>query len=274
MVDTGLSRLLNSRLPELIQSVPVLKTLVPRVYRQVRSRQKKKYVKRDAKIAEVELSLPEIGTVYFDKFNLNYNEICFLRHILSNLDSNDVIYDVGANIGAHAIPYARNCRVVGFEPVEANRRIWKKNISLNEDNGVKLDTISIESCALSDVSGKQQFSVRSDLDDLGGYDPEAGFRQSGETEPISISAKRLDEIDLPKPDGIKIDIEGSELKMLRGGEETIEKHHPELYIETHPEKMTRYGHSPSEIYAFLEKHDYVREEVVPRGGDAELLHCR
>jgi FkbM family methyltransferase len=226
MVDVGLSRLLNSRLPELIKSVPVLNNLVPVVYRRFRRRQAKKYVKRDAKTAEVELLLPEIGTVYFEKFNLNYNEILFLRHILFNLDKNDVIYDVGVNIGAHAIPYARNCRVVGFEPVEANRRILEKNISLNEDNGVKLDSISIKSCALSDVSGKQQFSVRPNLDDLGGYDPEAGFRQSGETEPITITTKRLDEIDLPKPDGIKIDIEGSELKMLRGGEETIQQHHP------------------------------------------------
>ena len=48
---------------------------------------------------------------------------------------------------------------------------------------------------------------------------------------LEISIKRLDDFNIENVDFIKIDVEGYELDVLKGGEETIEKYRPVILIE-------------------------------------------
>ena len=72
-------------------------------------------------------------------------------------------------------------------------------------------------------------------------------------EEISIVTldEEIGEAQLPKPDFIKIDIEGWEIEALRGGRQTLETHKPALFLEMHGETMREKKKKVTEIVEFL-----------------------
>jgi hypothetical protein len=63
---------------------------------------------------------------------------------------------------------------------------------------------------------------------------------------------------LPPPDLVKIDIEGMELPALEGMVQTIDRHHPDLYLEMHGATMAHKEANVRAIVAFLVAHGYRR----------------
>ena len=59
-----------------------------------------------------------------------------------------------------------------------------------------------------------------------------------------------------EPDLIKIDVEGYEMQVLRGAENTIQRCKPKLVIEVNREALSRQGTRPEEIFSFVAKHGY------------------
>jgi hypothetical protein len=55
---------------------------------------------------------------------------------------------------------------------------------------------------------------------------------------------------------IKIDVEGYELKVLRGAGNLINRCKPTMVIEINPEALQRQGDKPDDIYTWLEEHSY------------------
>jgi hypothetical protein len=66
---------------------------------------------------------------------------------------------------------------------------------------------------------------------------------------------QLDSLRL-EPDFIKLDIEGCEVKALKGAEQTILKHKPKMVIEVNHEALRRQGSYPGEIFGWLKDHGY------------------
>ncbi len=143
----------------------------------------------------------------------------------------DVLYDIGANIGAYSLVAAMKpgggARVFAFEASYASVASLAANIALN-----KLDAqITPMSVALSDVTAMNVFSLR-DLEPgsarhVLGYDPP----EDGPTlyqQPVMMF--RLDDLierfALPLPNHIKMDVDGGELAVLEGASRTIAS--PEL----------------------------------------------
>jgi FkbM family methyltransferase len=52
-----------------------------------------------------------------------------------------------------------------------------------------------------------------------------------------VRLRRLDDLDLPPPSLVKIDVEGHEMAVLRGGRRTFERHQPLVVIESRYEPM-------------------------------------
>jgi FkbM family methyltransferase len=72
------------------------------------------------------------------------------------------------------------------------------------------------------------------------------------------------------PDFIKIDIEGCELKFLRGAAKTIDKCKPVLVMEINHVALERQGDKPEEIYEWLRVHGY-KTKIIQENCDIDSL---
>jgi len=138
-----------------------------------------------------------------------------------------VAFDIGANVGAHALPLARlvgsSGHVYMFEPTDWALKKLKKNLSLNPE----LSHVTIERTALSDqnVSG-QQYSIRSQWYS----DGVEGKEEEGEIDYITLDSYCTAH-DIKQVDFIKLDVDGFETKILKGGVNMLASKQPSLLIE-------------------------------------------
>ena len=134
------------------------------------------------------------------------------------------IIDAGANIGCHAISYARfnpGAKIYAFEPQKELFDILETNKTLNQ---------SINLVCINSALGHTEMDVfigeppkSDDGVNFGG----AGIGSGGEkTRMITI-----DSMNLPGLDFIKMDIQGSEGIAIVGGKETILKYKPVIFFE-------------------------------------------
>lgn len=61
---------------------------------------------------------------------------------------------------------------------------------------------------------------------------------------------------IARADFVKIDVEGAELHVLRGGERTLTALRPTLLIEIEQRHTERYGHTPDDVTRWLRERDY------------------
>jgi len=133
----------------------------------------------------------------------------------------DVVFDVGAFEGDSAFYFLtklnENGRIYAFEPFEESYNTLKRNI---QHNNVK----NIIPVKLAFDSSKGEKSI-------GGSSGVATLSDQGQTK---IMADTIDNYvqdnKIQKVDFIKMDIEGSELNALKGGEKTIKSYAPDLAI--------------------------------------------
>lgn len=144
-------------------------------------------------------------------------------------------YDIGANVGFHSMIAAKlvdpaRGNVICFEPVAENARCLIHNARLNG-----FDHVQVKQIALSDVDQEGRFWLSDE--------PTWGTLASVGEQPtrcigsIMVPVRRLDDVivqdGLPPPNVIKIDVEGAEVGVLRGGVNTIREHRPIMMIELH-----------------------------------------
>ena len=142
------------------------------------------------------------------------------RHILP---SQATIVDAGANIGNHSVFFSVICgakKIYAFEPMTQTFEILQRNVALNAPGQVECIN-----AALGAAQGRAVISAYRDHnfgaaavrnDDRGAY-----------------TVTTIDSLNLPAFDFIKIDVEGSQLAVLKGAEETLKKYAPLIWIELH-----------------------------------------
>jgi len=134
----------------------------------------------------------------------------------------ETLWDIGANVGIYSLYAARRgCRVLAFEPHFANYFQLCANIALNglQDRVVayclafagakRLSTINLASLQF----GHSMSSFDSNLD-FRGNPYEAAFRQGMVGYDMDSFAREFEQ---SPPDHIKIDVDGIELDIVRGG---------------------------------------------------------
>ena len=138
-----------------------------------------------------------------------------------------VVFDVGANIGAHTVRFAQmvgeSGRVIAFEP----QRIIYQTLCAN----VALNSLLNVDCYQTGVGEREESMKVVDVDprienNFGGLS--LNLPGPGEMVPVL----RLDGFThLPRLDLLKIDVEGMEAAVLRGAKEIVERFRPVLYVE-------------------------------------------
>ena len=186
----------------------------------------------------------------------NYWDIYAHNIIDKYLKDNATILDIGANIGSHTLYWAneRNAKMVhAFEPLPYSFEILKKHIELNNLE----KKVKIYPYGLSDEVVRTKIAQFHEIN-IGG----TSFKKQ---EDGDYEFKPLDSLELKeKIDLIKIDVEGAEMEVLRGGIETIKKNKPIIVIESFDKK--------DQVDAFLFALGYEHIDTIREGEDYIYRH--
>ncbi|MEJ7932946.1 FkbM family methyltransferase [Sphingobium sp. AN558] len=148
--------------------------------------------------------------------------------VAAALPGNATIIDIGANIGLTTIPSSRYLpqgRVISIEP---SPKIFSALAKMTSANGLKNVTL-VNKC-IGEVAGQVPFVENFDF--LAGSYAGSDAREESTVmvEMITLDSlvrsERLDRIDL-----IKIDVEGFELDVLKGGSFTLDNYNPIFVME-------------------------------------------
>jgi FkbM family methyltransferase len=168
----------------------------------------------------------------------------------------DTVIDVGANIGTETLLFALRVgatgRVIALEPLPDNFTILRKMVAINQ-----IENVSLFQAAASNCSGTVSFVPPAANWSIGeGYISTGGAVDSE----ISVQSVTLDRLyqqgDWHSLRVIVMDVEGSELAVLRGAEALIRKYRPYIILEWLPSLQRKQGHDPRVLYEFLHGHSY------------------
>lgn len=148
------------------------------------------------------------------------------------LNSNAVIFDIGANVGTFLYQFENKLKHQNIYAFEPNKKL---NIRLKR----LFPSMNISAVALSDENTTAQFKVpiikgkmvasRGTLNtSYKEKDEENSYTETVKVVKLDDWAKSKN---IQKIDFIKIDVEGNEMKTLFGGKETIQKFRPTLMVE-------------------------------------------
>lgn len=137
--------------------------------------------------------------------------------------------DVGAHQGNHPIfiEMFGDFDVHAFEAIPSNYDILRENVGIN---GVDINTYPY---ALSDKAGYLAFAILKTKGSLNWQALNNGaYTVVDKTDNAKniVQARTLDSFDLPVT-VLKVDVEGHELAVLKGAENTIKKRRPVIFVE-------------------------------------------
>ena len=150
-----------------------------------------------------------------------------------------VVVDGGAFIGDHTVPYA--------EAVGPTGQVWAFECSLPAleclaRNTAHLPQVQIVTAALD--AHEHSVAVHQN------WISEACNAIAAHEVDDGIPAVPLDLFTFTRLDYVKLDLEGYELRALRGAMQTLTQHRPLVVVESGAQ-LERYGHTHAELMAFM-----------------------
>lgn len=184
----------------------------------------------------------------------------FFDESICRIFPQDTVFDIGASVGLYTVgaaSVARQGHVYAFEPDPETRERLAENSNLNE-----FKHVTVLPWALSDTAGATTLYS----DGAKGFAPSLVMqdRPGAPTGAVEVQLRALDRLveqgDLPRPDVLKIDIEGAEWNCLLGAQRILKGDFGPpprlLLIEIHPQFLPTFGASPQLIYDMLSGNGY------------------
>lgn len=172
------------------------------------------------------------------------------------------IIDVGANIGTNTIEYGTWAKeVISFEPTPELYKQLKRNIDLNKTNNDKVRWDENTSMNLSANINVHQVAVGEKrkqvyIKTFSNNKGKNHVTTEESTDTVLVDVYPLDDFKLNDVDVIKIDVEGYELFVLQGAEQTIMKYRPVIQTELHQGLFKRQGITIQDVAEWFYQHDY------------------
>jgi len=190
--------------------------------------------------------------------------------LFSLVNEESVVIDIGSNNGHFALKMAAKAisgMVIGFEPDPRNYDRCLRNLALNSFSNLR-----IRKAALGDFRG-EGILERSNPKNQGMNRMIQNQGKELVAESVNVGISRLDDLaeitDLEYIDLIKLDVEGYELKVLKGACNTLTKFRPRLFVEVDDTLLRAQGTSSTELLSFILDLDYSIHDAET---DAELNH--
>lgn len=195
--------------------------------------------------------------------------------ILLDEKSSVTMYDVGANIGTHAVALARHFGPrISVRAFEAQRQVYYTlcgNVALNG-----LDNVFCEHAAVSDGTVDRldiQLPDYNQPNNFGGFEVIPAVNSDNaemqKTQTETINCTTIDNYN-ETVDFVKLDVEGMEIQVLHGAKNILERSRPICFVEVlKSDKLTihRFFHDLDYIAYRYKNDDWI---FVPADSDVEL----
>ncbi|MGB7283469.1 MAG: FkbM family methyltransferase [Candidatus Acidiferrum sp.] len=215
--------------------------------------------------------VPE-GAIAFHTWSRLRFERAELEFILRILHPGMTFFDAGANIGLFSLAAGKKLQsqpsaIYAFEPCPSTLAILGKNLLLNGLTNVQ--TVRV---ALSDQTGKANLYVNAalkdalnSLEDPSHADAEVVARELVQTFTLDdfVAKERIARVDV-----MKVDVEGAELLLFRGGKELLTRQDaPLILYEGYSWCTAGFHYHPVELMWQLEQFGYELFILDPQSGD-------
>ena len=181
-------------------------------------------------------------------------ELNVIQMFADQIKDDFTILDIGANNGSFSLMAKLYPTTTWhlFEPDPTNVDHLKENLELNE-----ITNATVYEEALSDYIGECVLKICPNHRGLNTIGKNVQRFSNAESVDYPVKCNTIDNIfSDTKIDLIKIDTEGSEYDIIRGGINTIKKYKPKILLEFNPGNMSQCGHDPQKLNALIHEIGY------------------
>ncbi len=174
----------------------------------------------------------------------------------------DIAVDIGAHVGRHTLPMAKAVgsagKVFAFEPLPSIYAELRRTVENAQGDECDLAAILTHNVALGEQEGEATFVFVPDFPEYSGFRERTYHDDSLRRETIDVSVLRLDSFraEFGKVRFMKIDAEGGELTILRGGATLIGESAPVVSFELGNASLTNYPYTAADYFDFFAKLGY------------------
>ncbi len=177
----------------------------------------------------------------------------FIRHASPGM----VLFDIGAHFGLFSLAALQyggpTARAVAVDPSPVATRLLRVQAQLNR----AVDRLQVIQASVHDETGSRDMVAVGVL--ASGYyvSPPPGHPASELSKTSAVTVDSLVEEFGTMPTHVKIDVEGNEAAVLRGGQKTFSGNTaPVLFLEIHNELVRELGEDPGETLTLLRDYGY------------------
>ena len=178
-----------------------------------------------------------VGNFYFKLFD--YDESMF---VINQLEEGELFVDIGANVGHFSLLAAgiARAKVLAIEPIPSTFEKLEANVRLNRlEGGVDCRNIGV-----GEEEGDLQFLKNRTVMNRVALDGEEGT--------VEVPVKTLDSLlQGEQPAFLKIDVEGFELPVLKGGRRVLGQPSLRCLLVEFNRSGEKYGHSDDDVFGLI-----------------------
>ena len=195
------------------------------------------------------------GFSNFEKWGTEKNSV--FNQMINQSKNKLHIIDIGAHIGLTTLPLSKvinkNGKVYSFEPSNINYNYLNNHLKINKINNVKtMKTVVGERNKSSVLFYESQ--IPTGMNSIINIEKRKIKFKTTKKKQISLDSFIMKkEI---KPDVIKIDAEGSEFFILKGGFRSIKKYRPLIFLSMHLSHMTKLNLKEKDFFDLFSKINY------------------